>query len=250
MILKDVAGAADLDPVGHRHRFVDRDRVPGLERGRVRGRARRLHPDDPYVRPQRLHGDRDTGRETAAADPDEDGPHLRALLQDLQADGALARDDVAVVEGVDEHRAGAVRVLLGGQEGLVDDLPVQAHVGAVLLGRGHLRQWRPDRHEHRRVDPEEGGGQCHALRVVARARGDDAGGPLLGAQAGDAYVGAAELEGAGALEVLALEVDRGAGECGEVPAALHGGDPGDAGEHLLSPRMSSRMTWGTGWGTR
>ncbi|MFD8820292.1 hypothetical protein ACFV23_54655, partial [Streptomyces sp. NPDC059627] len=35
-----------------------------------------------------LHGDRDARREAAAPDADEDRPHLGALLQDLQADGA------------------------------------------------------------------------------------------------------------------------------------------------------------------
>ena len=38
--------------------------------------------------------------------PDHDRAHLGALLQDLQPDRALPGDDVRVVEGVDEDRAG------------------------------------------------------------------------------------------------------------------------------------------------
>ena len=49
------------------------------------------------------------GQQPAAAGADHDRAHLRALLQDLQADRALPGDDVRVVERVDEHRAGLAR---------------------------------------------------------------------------------------------------------------------------------------------
>src|SRR5262249_56869183 len=49
------------------------------------------------------------------------------------------------------------------------------------------------------------------LRVVAGREGDNAAGALVGRQARQRVVGAAELECAGALEVLALEEQLGAG---------------------------------------
>lgn len=139
-----VAGAADLDAVGHRvRRRLQGDRVPGGQRGRVRGGARRLHADDPHVGAQRLDRDGDARREPAPADADDDGAYLGALFEDLQADGALARDDVRVVEGVDEDRPGPFRVLLGGGERLVDDLAVQPDLGPVLAGRRDLGEGAP-----------------------------------------------------------------------------------------------------------
>jgi hypothetical protein len=52
--------------------------------------------------------------------------------------------------------------------------------------------------------------------VVAGAGGHDAGGPLGRVEAGDAVVGAADLERPGPLEVLGLEQDGTAGQRREV----------------------------------
>ncbi len=180
-----------------------------------------------------IHGKLGPRGQAAAADAHDDRAHLGALLQDLQPQRALARDDVGVVEGVDEDGAGPLRVLLGRRQRLVDHLAVQPHLGAVLPGGRDLGQRRPDRHEDGGADAQQGRGEGHSLGVVARAGGDHARGPFLGGEPGDPHVRAAEFEGAGALEVLALEMDGGADQFGEVAAALHHRDPRHPGEHLL-----------------
>ena len=93
------------------------------------------------------------GRLTAAAIPassppppmrDEDRGHLRALLEDLQPDRALAGDDVRVVERVDEHGPGALGELVRRREALVDGLRRPARtVGAVAPGGADLGQRAP-----------------------------------------------------------------------------------------------------------
>lgn len=150
------------------------------QRGRVGRGARRLDADDPHVGADRLDRDRYPRGQAAAADAHDDRAHLGALLQDLQPQRALARDDVGVVEGVDEDGAGPLRVLLGRRQRLVDHLAVQPYLGAVLPGGRDLGQRGPDRHEDGGADAQQGRGEGHSLGVVARAGGDHARGPFLG----------------------------------------------------------------------
>ena len=207
---------------------------PGGQRGRIRGGALRLHPDHPHVGPQRLHREGDAGREPAAADADDDRAHLGALLQDLQPDRALPGDDVRVVEGVDEDRARSPRAYSCAAASVSSTtVPCRTHLGAVVPGRRDLRQRGADRHEHRGPHAEQRGGERDALRVVAGAGRDDPGRPLLGRQPRDPHVRAAQLERTGALEVLALEVDRARRPARQVSAALHRGRPRHSRQHLL-----------------
>jgi hypothetical protein len=73
-------------------------------------------------------------------------------------------------------------------------------------------------------------GECDALGVVAGGGRDDAESALLGAEPGDPDVGAAGLEGAGALEVLALERHLPADQRGEPARLLHRRVDGEAVE--------------------
>ena len=143
-------------------------RVPLRHRGDQPGHRRRLHADDLDLGVERVHGDRHARREPAAADRDEDRPHLRALLDDLEAERALACHDVLVVERVDEHRAGPGREPQRLLERVLDRRPVQDHLRAVAAGGLHLRQRRPLGHDHGRRGAEQPGRERDALRVVAR----------------------------------------------------------------------------------
>ena len=94
-----------------------------------------------------------------------------------------------------------------GRERLLERLAVKLRLRAVVPRRLDLRHRRVMRHEDAGERARLAGGPGDRLAVVAGARGDDAGGVLLRAQLGDLVDRAADLEGAGALEVLRLQVD-------------------------------------------
>ena len=175
--------------------------------GQVHGRRpRRLDAHDPAVRLQLLHRKGDAADETAAPDGHHDLLHVRQLLQDLQADGALAGDHQRVVERVGEGVALLLRQPLRLRRRVVIDAGHQHHLCAVATGGLHLADGRPGGHADHRLDPQPGCGQGNALGVVPRRAGDDAPGRLLRRQAADLVVGAPELEGPGQLQVFRLDV--------------------------------------------
>ncbi len=124
---------ADLlhrDAVGKEAHVVERHAVSRGDGTRHGVRIDGLHADDLHVRPQALHVGRHAGDQPAAAHRDEDRvDRLRALAQDLHADGALAGDHVRIVVGMHERelarRLEALRLGIGLGVGIA----VQAHVG-------------------------------------------------------------------------------------------------------------------------
>ena len=190
----------------------------GLERRGEARRALRLHADHADLGVVELGEGGDAAGEAAAAHGDEDRVDERELLDDLHGDGALARGDDRVVEGVDEGVAVLGRKLQGVLARLVVDVPVQDHLGAVALGALHLDERGGGGHDHDGLGAGARGGEGDALRVVAGACRDDAAAELLGREGRDLVVGAAHLVGARALHVLGFEEDAVAGELAEVGA--------------------------------
>ena len=74
----------------------------GAEHG---GQALGLNADDADLGIGFLEGAGDAADEAAAADGDDDGFEVGNLLEEFEADGALAGDDFGVVEGMDEGAA-------------------------------------------------------------------------------------------------------------------------------------------------
>ena len=218
---------ADRDAVGHRRHVRQPDRAPLGERRRVRGRPGCLDADHAHVRTQRLDGDRDTGDQAAATRGYDDGGGVGHLLDDLEPEGALAGDDVAVVERVDEHCPGLLGELRRRGQAVLEHARREPDVGAVAAGSPLLRDRRAVGHEDGGRDAVLLRGQRDALRVVAGRGRHDAEGTLLVGEPGDPDGGAADLERAGALEVLALEVHRHPGERGEPPRLHHRCPDGD-----------------------
>ncbi len=138
-----------------------------------------------------------------------------------------------VVEGVDEHGAGLGLPLAGLDQALVDGGADLLDVGAVGPGRHQLGHRRPVGHVDLGADAEHLGCEGHPLGMVPCAGGDHPPGLLLLRETGHARVGAPDLEGAGPLEVLALEVDLGADAIGEGPAVLERSGPDDSAEQVL-----------------
>ena len=131
-------------------------------------------------------------------------------------------------------RVGEGVALLGGEtvrlrRGVVVSTGDQDDLSAVVLGGLHLADGGPGGHADDGADAEPGGGEGHALGVVAGAAGDDAPGPLLLRQGAELVVGAPELEGTGELQVLRLHVDAAAQGLG----AGQGRHPGHAPQPLL-----------------
>ena len=132
-------------------------------------------------------------------------PASRELLDDLQAERALAGDDAAVVEGRDERQAIALCQLARARDPLFVGRPDEVDLGPVgpdgrdLHGRGLTG------HDDDRADPEEPCRSRHALGVVAARVRDDARGALRGVELRDRVVRAADLERADGLEALGLE---------------------------------------------
>ena len=235
-----------------------------------------LDADDPHLRHEGLDEDGDARGEPPAAHGDEEAVELGVLLDDLQADGALAGDDARVVEGGDEGAAlglgDALGLGLGGVEIVPEeqDPPAQVAHGVDLDARGD------GGHDDGGVDAQQRGGAGDALGVVAGGGGDDAAGALGLPQGAHGVVGAADLEGVDRLEVLALDgdgaaqarrqrphglergvlgglVDGGAQDlaqvAGRVPGGLGGslgGDVGGPGDGVVHGAQGSRAPRGDG----
>ena len=201
-----LAGSQDVDAVG--------DGVAVGHGGDLAGSAGLIHgghgagldADDLAVGLQALDGEGDAADQAAAADGADHLLHVGELLQNLQADGALAGNDVGVVEGMGE----GVAVELGQAVGLPGSVVIHAgdqdHFRAVALGGLHLADGGAGGHADDGLDAQLGGGQGDALGVVAGGAGDDTALGLIGGQRTDLVVSAADLEGTGQLQVLSLDV--------------------------------------------
>ena len=91
----------------------------------------------------RLERDRDAADESAAAHGDDDGVEVRHLLDQLEADGALAGDHARVVEGMDEDETALGLDLPGARIGRVVVVAVEDDLGAVAARRRHLASAAP-----------------------------------------------------------------------------------------------------------
>ena len=153
-----------------------------------------------------LHGKGDAADKTAAPDGDHHLLNLRELFQDLQADGALAGNDQGVVEGMGKGIAVLRHQPFRFSGGVVIDAGDQNDLCAVAPGGLHFADGRPGRHTDDGFDAQLRGGPGDALGVIARRAGDDAAGRLLPGQGANFVVGAPQLESAGKLQILRLDV--------------------------------------------
>ena len=222
---RGVAGVLDGDAVGKGVHRVQGDLMSLAVAFKHAGGVAGLDAVDLHRGLELLDGIGHAGDEAAAADGHDDRIHIPHLLEDLQADGSLAGDDLVVVKGVDE---GSASLLLGFHRsgvGVVIGAGHQHHLGAQALGGLHLADGGRIGHVDHALRPLAGGGQGDALGVVAGAAGDDSGLLLLVAQLADLIIGAPELEAAGHLEVLCFEIElrvaQKIGRVNEVGAARH-----------------------------
>ena len=161
-----VARAAHGDAVGHGAHDLQGDGMSGEERGWVRRRTRRLRTDDLDIRALRGDSERDSGKEPAAAGAHDDSAHVGHLLEDLQSERALSRDDVGVIERRDED--GPRRLGEGSRldDCLVERGAVEAHIRAVIPGGDDLGHAGRARHEDRGADAQHGRREGDTLGVI------------------------------------------------------------------------------------
>jgi hypothetical protein len=148
-----------------------------------------------------------SGAHAAAwTDRDHDRCHLRKLLRELESDRSLSGDHVRVLEWMDESGAGLLDVGERRLERVLERLAGELGARSVVPRRLDLGHRRLGGHEDRRLDAGLAGRPGDRLPVVTRARGDDAGFPLRRGEDFHLVGGAADLERAGALERLCLQV--------------------------------------------
>jgi len=139
----------------------------------------------------------------AAADRNQHGRDVGQIVRDLQADGALPRDDVRVVEWRDQHASGQRHHLVG------DLLPLaraaQHHLGAVAAGRRHLHARSFLGHHDVSRDAEHRGRVRDGLGVVAARIGDHSPCPGDLVEPPDRVERATDLESADGLQVLGFD---------------------------------------------
>ena len=173
------------------------------------------------------------------------------VLEQLQAERGLAEDDVGVIERVHESGAGLLRAGAGGRDAGVHRVALEVHDAAEGLHRRDLGHRRLAGHEHLAGDALGPRRVGQRLAVVAGAARHHARGVP---EAGDLVDGAAQLERAGALEVLGLEQEPPAAALRQAARAQHRrvarqrGDDlrrgrglagGDAGDDLVRARAGS-----------
>ena len=168
---------------------------------------------------QTARGDGAAAHEAAAAHGGDEYLERRRVGQQLQRRRALAGDDGVVVVGVDEARAGLGRkprgrlLARGEGGGAGGDLAAVGAYGGLLHGRRVLGHDDVGRH----APLPRGEGQRRG--EVARGVGEHAGGGLVVRKQEHRVHRSADLEGARALEALALEDQRGAGQRVQARAA-------------------------------
>ena len=186
---------------------------------------------------RRLQPQADAADEASAADRHDDEPDLRPCLGDLEPHGRLAGDDIGVVVGRDVDRVAGVVAAPALELAVIGVAPEQLDRDAIRLERAEpLQLGRRDGAADEDGQPHpvpRGGGRARDA-VVAAAGGDEDRVAVRGGDARDLHLGAADLECAGRLDVLALQADLGrtssAASCGT----------GSSGVSSATPRSSRR----------
>ena len=157
------------------------------------------------LRRQRTQRQRGPAEQAAATQAHEHRVELADLLHQLQRRGALAGDDIRMVVGRDQRQAALARQPTADRLAIFGVAVVHHDLGAIAARCRHLGTRRIVRHHDGGRDAQLPRRQGDRLRMVAGREGDHAGAPLRLAELRQRIEGAAELEGTGTLEVLALE---------------------------------------------
>ncbi len=215
-LVHQLAGDSEglLADLAHRHavreqsHLVQLHPLAGGQRTLQGRRLRRLYADDLDLGTHVLHVSSNPGDQAASAHRNEDRMgRLGVLAKDLHGNGALARDHIRVVEGVDEGQTLFLDDLHRVRVCLVVGIPVQHGLRTQVAHCLHLDGRSGPRHDDGRLRPQPRCAQSDPLGVVARGGGDHSALERCSVQMGQLVVGPAQLEGEHGLQVLALEKD-------------------------------------------
>src|SRR6266487_1535986 len=204
----------------------DRDGLAGGQGGGGLG----LDGDDAAGGVGGADGEGGAAGEAAAADGDDPDVERAGVLDQFQGGGALAGDDLGVVERVDEGETTFVAEALAFGERLDGGVAVEDDLGAVAFAGGDLGGGGGLGHDHGGLGTDLGGGPGEGCGVVAGGDGDQAAVAGLLGQGQQAVEGAADLERAGLLERLGLDHDLGTGAPVEGGRGHHRGPVDPSGD--------------------
>ena len=129
------------------------------------------------------------------------------MLEDFEADGALAGDDHRIIEARHHSGAGLLRDFRGDFLAAVVAPVVEDDFRALAARAVDLHLRGVGRHHDHRGDLEAPGGDRHSARMIARRESDDAALPLFLAELQQAIGCAPQLECAAGLQAFAFEPD-------------------------------------------
>ncbi len=227
----DIARRLDGDAVGNGGDGVGLDVAVRMERLRDRVRALSLHADDLHAGVDLLDARGHTGEQSAAAGWHDDDVRRGQVAEDLEAERALAGNDLGVIVGMQERGVLLLADLAGLGVSVVIAVAREHDVRAVALRSLRLGDGRGLGHDDRGRDAEAVRSIGHALCVVAGRRGHDGTGLAALDERRDLVARTADLERTGLLAVFVLEIN---------VAARHGRERGRQVElcvvqHALEP---------------
>ena len=165
-----------------------------------------LHTVDLHVGVEMLDGIGHAREQSAAADGDDDGLYVGELVEDLQTDGALPRDDLVIVEGMDEGSPRLLDETASFFISIIVGSGNEANLCPECLGGLYLADGCAVGHTDGGFNAHAGGGQGNTLGVVACATGDDTRLFLLVSKLADLIVSTTELEATRDLKVFGLQI--------------------------------------------
>ena len=139
------------------------------------------------------------------SDRNNDGLHVRNLLDDFEANRALSGNHGVIVKGMDKRDRAFPAAAQGLFARFVVVRAMQNNVRAITARRGEFDGGRISRHYDHSRRVEQLPHERHGLRVIARRERHDPPSPLVGGQKEQPREGAARLESPDLLERLALE---------------------------------------------
>ncbi len=211
----ELAALGDGEAIGEGGLGGDAGEGTGGEGVMERGGMDGFDADDEGLRAQGFEDGADAGDEAAAADGDDDGVDIGEVVEDFEGHGALAGDDVRVIEGGDVGEGIFVGEEGGVGAGFVEGFTVEDDAGVEGAAVGDFDDGGPAGHDDGDGDFEELAVVGESEGVVTGGGGDDAGLFLGGGELEEFVAGPAFFEGAGHLEVVELAEDLGAAEFGE-----------------------------------